>query len=173
MSGPSQLHCFGEPKGQSLTRNRPVFRIWLRLRRTSARGALPSIKIDLPSIVFEMSTRRWARVPPKLEPLPPDHQVLSLRDLKHSDTVLGISKVGQKIAISVECLATINPKSCKLYTTVKITLWLLWCTTVVCQKKCHNSDTYIHYNKRGLPLINCEKPYVPGRTCGFVTTLRL
>ena len=104
MSGPSQLHCFGEPKGQSLTRNRPVFRIWLRLRRTSARGALPSIKIDLPSIVFEMSTRRWARVPPKLEPLPPDHQVLSLRDLKHSDTVLGISKVGQKIAISVECL---------------------------------------------------------------------
>ena len=41
---------------------------------------------------------------PKLEPLPPDHQVLSLRDLKHSHTVFGISKVGQKIAISVECL---------------------------------------------------------------------
>ena len=50
-------------------------------------------------------------MPPKLEPLPPDHQVLSLRDLKHSDAVLGISKVGQKIAISVECLlrATIGP----------------------------------------------------------------
>ena len=26
------------------------------------------------------------------------------RDLKHSHTVFGISKVGQKIAISVECL---------------------------------------------------------------------
>ena len=91
-------------EGQSLTRNSPVFRIWLQSRRTSAWGALPSLKIDLPSIVFEMSTRRWARVPPKLEPLPPDHQVLSLQDLKHSHTVFGISKVGQKIAILVECL---------------------------------------------------------------------
>ena len=50
-------------------------------------------------------------MPPKLEPLPPDHQVLGLRDLKHSHTVFGISKVGQKIAISVECLlsATFEP----------------------------------------------------------------
>ena len=85
------------PEGQSLTRNRPVFRIWLRSRRTSARGARPSIKIDLPSIVFEMSTRRWARVPPKLEPLPPDHQVLSLRDWSTHTLFLPTQKWDRKL----------------------------------------------------------------------------
>ena len=93
-------------------------------------------------LAFDCLRDEHSRVPPKLEPLPPDHQVLSLRDLKHSRTVFGTSKVGQKIAILVECLVAINSalESCQTTTTCQFhwNFHFLWekkgtCHTVTAQ----------------------------------------